>query len=296
MSLEMNRVLVASNCQTAGLTQGLRLLLSDAEVIPIPYPEFPTGSQKLKDLCASFSQSDYVISTAPTEWNNKILSKSVLSKERLITAPEIYFEAFHPDLVYAFDTQKQTLMSPAGPYNSAIVLWAWRNGRTVTEAVNLFDEVSLRGLGYLARWNNSVERLKTIFSEHQMDVWSFLLPLQHLPVFMHTINHPRKEALAQLVRLICKKIDGVQPDIDEPIEDFMNDGLLSASAVWPVYPAIAAEYGINGSLTWKTPEGTFLRLPKFVEESFAMYDKQHTNTFHCEQLTWPIYDEVLALP
>lgn len=288
----MNQILVASNCQTAGLTIGLRMLFPDTSVLPIPYPEFPLDSKKFEELASSLSNSDTVVSTAPTQWNEALTSNTKKAQIRLVTAPEIYFDAFHPDLVYAFDSDTQTLMSPAGPYNSAIVLWAWINKLSTAHTESLFNDDVMKKLGYLDRWHSAYSRLNEIFTDHEMETSSFIMPIQRIPVFMHTVNHPRKEALAQLARLIAKKIDPTNSFVEEPIEDFMADGLLSASTVWPVYPAIAAELGVRGSYLWKTPEGKYLRLSEFIEQSFQMYDTQKTHTFKCDQLSWPNYSNL----
>jgi hypothetical protein len=62
--------------------------------------------------------------------------------------------------------------------------------------------------------------------------------------FMHTINHPKATMLGVIARLLAVKA-GLVPKSTSPPE-LVHDA-LSAQAIWPVYPAIAARLGMRGS-------------------------------------------------
>ena len=286
------RIVVTSQCQTSGLTVALRMLLPDAEVNPFTYAGLTAVEHET--LAQQLTEAEVWVVTAPTSFIETIQGIADLSHLRILTMPELYFDAFHPDLVYAWLPNATTLDTPAGPYNSAIVLWAWRHQLDVSETIALFTPAVFAGLAYTTRWNLSTARMKSDFEAHGLDYRQFLLPLQRRGVFMHTVNHPRVTALAQLGRLAASRL-GARPELlAEPIEDFMTDALMAASAVWPVYPSIANALGMKGSYTWKLPDQRVIRLDEFVEGSYEMYGRVDASEFACGQLDWPMYDPVLT--
>src|SRR6185436_19468798 len=111
------------NCQTGGLTTGLRLLLPNDEVQAYPYAHL--NDETRSTLVDQLRSSDVWVVTAPHQWIASIVDQGQLTSLRIVTAPELYFDAFHPDLVYAWLTDNRTLDSIAGPYNAAIGLSSW---------------------------------------------------------------------------------------------------------------------------------------------------------------------------
>jgi hypothetical protein len=286
------KIVVSSNCQTSGITIALRMLLPDATVEPFPYAGL--NADQHQQLITQLAESDVWVVTAPPSFVSQTLEAAQAQRLRIVTLPELYFDAFHPDLVYAWSPNETTVNSPAGPYNSAIALWAWRRRLSADQTIALFTPEVFSCLGYTERWSLSADRLKLDFSEHGYDYREFLLPLQRKGVFMHTVNHPTVAALAQMSRLAANRIGMPQRLLAEPIENFMTDGLMAASSVWPVYPTIANALGMEGSWTWKLPTQQVIRLNEFIEASFAMYAQADVADFSCHQLEWPVYESTLA--
>lgn len=287
------RILVSSNCQTSGITGSLRILLPDHQVDPFPYPEMPIDEHH--PLVAELERSDVWVVSAGADFLESTLRNTRTAKLRILTIPEVYFDAFHPDLVYAFVEDRNTLEGATGPYNSAIALWAWRKGLTPEDAQNLFNPQIFDRLGYTARWIPPVERLTQLFEPHpHLNAKKFIMDIQLDGTFMHSVNHPKITVLAHLARQIARSLGATNGVLSEPIEDFLVDGLLGAGYVWPVYPHIANRFGSNGSYTWKLLDQSVLRLEEYLVDSFEKYDAIGIRDFNCRQLEWPQYDRVLG--
>ncbi len=288
------RILVSSNCQTAGITASLRMLLPNDQVEPYPYADAVTDPVHRAELLGQLEHFDVWVVTAPQATIDAICDGADLNGVRIIAAPELYFDAFHPDLVYAWQSGQRPLESASGPYNSAIALWAFRRGLDASQTAELFTPKVFEGLGYTSRWAQSAERLKTDFAVRPgFDYRDFLLPLQRQGVFMHSVNHPRINALAQLARQIARLLDATEAVLAEPIEDFLVDGLLAASFVWPVYPGIADALGLPGSFTWKLGDHRVIRLDEYLRVSFEMYAAVDPSSWVCYEHQWPCYDATL---
>jgi hypothetical protein len=110
---------------------------------------------------------------------------------------------------------------------------------------------------------------------------------------MHTVNHPKVTALAQLARILAKQIDPTVDAESVPVENMMVDGLFMASFSWSVYPSVANALGLKGAFMWKLEDHSVIGLEEFVQRSFAKYEVQQPHNVDCHELLWPIYDEVL---
>lgn len=283
------RVVVSSNCMTGGLTSALSLMFPEHQFVPIPY----VGTD-IAVLHEQLAMADVWLFSGPEEQQNAILNEQSNSSLRVIRFPELYFNAFHPDQVYAWMPDGTLVEGATGPYNSAVVLWAWQHKLTVTQAISLMRPEIFQALGYHDRWQLSVDRLKHDFLPYPiLDYRDFIIPLQRSGCFMHTVNHPRVSAMAQMARVLGKQLDPNVRTEEISIEGMIVDGLFMASFSWSVYPSIANSLGIKGGFLWKREDHSVIRLEQFVTESFQKYDAQQPIDVDCHELLWPIYDQVL---
>lgn len=283
------RVVITSNCMTGGLTSALSLLLPTTQFVPIPY----VGVDEVV-LREQLSDSDKWLVSGPEEIQTAAMDHINNPRLQRIPFPDLYFNAFHPDQVYAWMRDGSLVEGATGPYNSAIALWAWQHGLNAQQTISLFTPEVFGALGYHDRWQVSVDRLRHDFAPYpHLDYRDFIIPLQRAGAFMHTVNHPKVTALAQLARLLAKQINPSVHTESIPIENMMVDGLFMASVSWSVYPSVANALGINGAFMWKLKDHSVIGLEEFVQRSFAKYDVQQPRDVDCHELLWPIYDEVL---
>ena len=283
------RIVISSNCMVGGLTSALKLLLPAAKFDPIPHvgvDETVLDEQLLIADVWLFSGPEVVQSAALGRVNKPNL--------KVIRFPELYFNAFQPDQVYAWMRDGSLVEGATGPYNSAIALWAWQHGLNAQQTVSLFTPEVFGALGYHDRWQVSIDRLRHDFVPFpHLDYRDFIIPLQRAGNFMHTVNHPKVAAIAQMARLLAKQIDSSVDTESIPIENMMVDGLFMASVSWSVYPSVANALGIKGAFMWKLEDHSVIGLEEFVQRSFAKYEVQQPRDVDCHELLWPIYDEVL---
>ena len=283
------RVVISSNCMTGGLTSALSLLLPAAKFDPIPY----VGVNETV-LDEQLSVSEAWLLSGPEGLQSATLGRVNKPNLRVIRFPDLYFNAFHPDQVYAWMRDGSTVDCATGPYNSAIALWAWQHGLNAQQTISLFTPEVFGALGYHDRWQVSIDRLRHDFVPFpHLDYRDFIIPLQRAGNFMHTVNHPKVAAMAQMARLLAKQIDPTVDTESIPVENMMVDGLFMASVSWSVYPSVANALGIKGAFMWKLEDHSVIGLEEFLQRSFAKYDVQQPHDVDCHELLWPIYDEVL---
>ena len=283
------RIVISSNCMTGGLTSAISMLLPAAIIVPVPRVGVDDSV-----LDEQLSIADVWLFSGPEEMQSAAFERINKPHLRVFRFPELYFNAFHPDQVYAWMRDGSLVEGATGPYNSAIALWAWQHGLTAQQTISLFTPEIFGALGYHDRWQVSIDRLRHDFVPFpHLDYRDFIIPLQRAGAFMHTVNHPKVPAIAQMARLLAKQID---PSIDIesiPIENMMVDGLFMASFSWSVYPSVANGLGIKGAFMWKLEDHSVIGLEEFVQSSFAKYEVQQPRDVDCHELLWPIYDEVL---
>jgi hypothetical protein len=272
---------------TGGLVQALRVLLpaADVKAFPIDDPNVDVLNRYLKNADAWLVSSRDLMTSGEVEQSDEL---------RVIPFPTLFFDAFHPDQVYAWLADKSLVQSATGPYNSAIALWAWRQGWTVSDTIKLFTPEIFESLGYHNRWQTAVKNLEQDFSVFpNLNFHDFFDSLIRSGVFMHTVNHPGIAAIAQLARVLAKQVNPSTNYSEIPIEPMLVDGLLMTSFAWSVYPSIANSLGFTGCFLWKLADHSVIGLEEFISRSFAMYEVQKPIDIQCQQLERPIYDELL---
>lgn len=232
----MNKIVVSSNCQTGGISATLKILFPGQAIVPIPLPnkEDAAGIYKLKSELVD----------ADVWFSSGLFDLVENANVNLVKVPSIYFDAFHPDITYAHDfvTKKNTNVH----YNSAIAGWAYNNKIDPRDATKLFNGYTYSQLGYLDRWRSSLNEFKSIsveFGVAPRDFDEFFNKIKRTGCFMHSINHPNIYAISEFVKLIAKNLIAFDQAIVIP------DGLTND--LWPVYPEIALNLGLEGGLRWR---------------------------------------------
>jgi hypothetical protein len=299
----MARFFVLGNCQVDGLTKCLRVLH------PAGYIE--TGH--LWDLRRDFENEDRLLTYLHTfdfvvlqDFGNDVLGTLDSDAVRAaipgaLTIPGILFSAFHPDLVYAFNTVPGTpgnrvIRSAIGDYQSALVVYGYLQGLTVEQTIALFRPEVYRALGYTSMWAESESFLLDSFRRFGWVPEESYMRWVRQGVFMHTINHPKLCVIADVARMILKRCD-IEYD-DDPMEDRTIDPLM-ASPVWPVYPAVAEIYGLRGSMNFKRDEidengQLFLALPEFVYYTMTVLETVPREHVDCARVRQWIASDALS--
>jgi hypothetical protein len=127
---------------TGGLTSALCLLFSEHQFVATPY----IGNDSV--LREQLAIAEVWLFSGPEEQQIEILKELSNSSLRTVRFPELYFNAFHPDQVYAWMLDRSLVEGATGPYNSAVTLWAWKHKLTANQAIGLMTPEVFQALGY----------------------------------------------------------------------------------------------------------------------------------------------------
>ena len=263
------KIVVTSNCQTAGVALGLRLFFPGATIRAIPLPA--TGNTiELEKIHRELADTDYWITSGNEELGGEDMQFH--SQLQIFRIPVISFQAFHPDLCYARRSSTHELTTLH--YNSAIVVWGYINGYPVDAVARLFNETVFDKLGYFDYWDVSKKHLHKLFMNSDLgeaEFSRFFLSIQRRGVFMHSINHAKMDTLVDLARLIALRM-GYSGSIWD-IEAILPDALVH-DMVWPVYPEIGHELGIAGSYIWKMRQDFIEGVAAYATYAYGSYCRQ----------------------
>lgn len=238
------RVLLSTNCQSAGIAEALYRMarLKKVHSVPLvkdePYESF---RQRLQPDLRTWDA--IVVGAGPSLHFARRLLDETGARPRLLIIPEVVFDAFHPDLTYATVVSTGRMVEPW--YQSAIGLWLFNRRIEPSVGARAFCETVYRALGYLDRWSGAVDHLRCRFKGTDLEPHfpEFFLAIKRRGCFMHTLNHPKVHVLARLAELIAREL-GLQ--LSSPLaQGELDDGL--DSEVWPVYPEIAEVLGVPGA-------------------------------------------------
>lgn len=288
-------VTVFGNCQSRPIAECLAAMIPSADVRVGFSKELKKDSHLGADLIHS---TDLVIVQTCMLRVVQRLMKESNSTANIVVAPTIYFNGFHPDLVYAqYDTGYVT--GAMGQYNSAITLFAWLNELDVSQTLKLFSGEVYDLLGYPERLPAAKAQLLADAQELGMDLAPEMERWDRAATpFMYSVNHPRIGLIAGLARAIAAKAK-LDPVRRYP-EEFLLDRLAS-KAVWPVYPELGERFNMVGEYVFKLGQSgrgghvvDALDLPTFVERSFEAYSKFDRAKVRCTRFEDPRYEQLIA--
>lgn len=272
------RVAVVSNCQGGSMSLALQAFLG-GRVPPVHYVGWASLENPallvppLRELAA---HHDTVL-VQPT-FAKRLLPLVPDLAAQIALFPAVRFTAFHPDLCYVIRREPSERVSgPMGPYHSSIAFHAWRAGMSTREALEYFDDETYQALRFHDYWDAARRTLLDEGLAADLPLDALLERWQRSGCFMHTHNHPKISAVADVARAVLERQGIELPALDPGA--FLHDP-LAGGEVWPVYPELAKRLGIAGSYQFKATNGDhelrspvrLLDLETLVEQSFQLYD------------------------
>ena len=262
------KILVIGNCQVRTLANALELLVPGLEAKffhvsndpQILESELLSALSNSCDLVLAHDSLALIINSHPFLKN--------LMPETTVIVPTITFTAFHPDIQYAFIEGAVVKNGLANDWNSRILIWAYRNGLSKDRAQQLFCKETFNVLGYLEEWNSSTAALQESFRVLGFDFSQWIRTVQRHGVFMHGINHPLPIAFHALaIQIINKYLPNENARVGASSR-YLTDHL--SHIIWPVYPAIGDELGVDGSYVWRDA-GKIVELSEFIALCYEMW-------------------------
>jgi hypothetical protein len=272
------RIAVIGNCQSYGVAYAMKLLDPSATVDH--FSAIGKSRATVKFFAKTLEAYDHVFSH---EFPPGHLKGGGIDELRghfsgLTLFPAITFQAFHPDLIYLVDETHgyAQLHGPLGPYQSALGVFAYRNGLSPDEALGLFNRNVFEAVGYLNVWDSAATELITYAKKNfDIDLSFELLTWARRGVFMYSSVHPKGFVLFDLAKKLFAKagLRGRELDID-----YYSIHDLARSEIFPIYPPIAEAFGVPGSYLFKLQNhhlsagvGGFLNLPQYLSACYKIY-------------------------
>lgn len=281
------RILVFANCQTGGLAACLSLFLPGCQVAG---QAWSTNYEQLKTI-AEMAESVDVLVTSATPELQSILIEHGVDRSKFLLVPSLHFGGFHPDLTSATANGKQIASRVAHVYQSAIGVWCWKQGLDPKDAERLFTAHTMRILGYDRSWSAATEMTRGQLGAVGIPFADVFLPLQaSARVFMHTTNHPHISFIAELARVVARRLGATNEALSTDIEGLVPDALLQQT-VWPVYPGVGEALGLPSSLIWKYGH-SYYDLTRYLEAQFEALDAADGPVI-CAQADNPQFDAAM---
>ncbi|GJD47509.1 hypothetical protein OPKNFCMD_0217 [Methylobacterium crusticola] len=287
------RIMVVGICQGGAIAEAMRLLVPGSEVTFVSAFAAARRYPRLADLAAEGRRHDVVFSNT---WLPRFRDGGDLAGLRaetnLVTIPTIVFSAFHPDLVMVGEPGEPgrdgLIVGPLGHAHSALALFGYLEGLAPARTEALFDAAVYRHLGYFDFWNDSVATLLALGREVGYDLDADLVRWSRRGCFMHANNHPKVHVAADLARGLLERAGIAYGACD--LDSYLADDLIRAGT-FPVYPAIAEHYGVQGSAlflkseTRRTGPARTMALPEFIARSYAAYARHLRDVLVCPRVS-----------
>ncbi len=260
------RLLVTSNCQTAGIAAALRACFPQDEVLAEPFspPGDAAAQARLAEALARCDAWVAPLQTVP--WLQQPPFAAPLAGMTVVRLPLLNFSAFHPDLAYVVDLRTGSWLKP--DYQSRLVVRAWQLGVPSSRVPLLFTAPVMQALGYFSRWASGMAGLEDQFAGCSLDFASFYLRVKRLGTFMHSDNHPCVEVTTILGQMVAVCLGASAARLPQPLP--LPDPLLE-NIIWPVYPPIAQVLGVPGSYHWSLNHQRY-DLPAYIALAYANLD------------------------
>ncbi len=276
------RLLVIGVCQAGSVAKAIRYLLPEAQVDFLSVFTLGRRYRRLADLIAKAEGYDAVFTSIylpPFVDSGTILDFRARPNVHVI--PTVAFAAYHPDVVSIGTQDHATLRGlvsgPMGHSHSAVTLYAYLAGFSEAQALRLFSESVFERLGYYEFWNESVASLCRIGAEAGFDLAPSINRWSRRGCFMHSTNHPKLFVMSDIAKGLLDTAGLSFEPCD--LDAFLPDD-LGGMGSWPVYPEIAAHYGVPGSALFfkaETPRSGPARTMSrsaYVAAAYAYYRRR----------------------
>lgn len=265
----MKRLLVTSNCNTPGLADSFRLLGRDVDVTEI----------HMNNIRARVHGADSTQGASEEKFSIAFVIPQVLERdevaagwirarsETVVAVPHVVFAGYHPDMCYARDA-KGMLKGPVSDYHSGICIAAFKAGLGIGETKRLYNYKTYESAGYFDVWAKDRDAQIAVYRENGIDISTDFMRWSKKGPFMYSMNHPTIAVLFDIARKYMERIG-----VEQQTPPFLPPDSLAGSAWYPVYPEIAENCGVRGSMLFKrVGEKRLLDLDEFLAESFRIYE------------------------
>lgn len=252
---------VLANCLRAGSNAWVRWV---ADVTGRGSPAFDAALAAMEDGLAGDVISVPFGADHPDLFTSRLRA---LSPGRFHLMTNIHFTGLHPDITY-FGAFGQRVHSPAGEYNSRIVLLCFLQGMSERDCLARFNARTYETLGYFRAWEESAEELRRRDQAMDITFSDAFLEITRQELTLYSMNHPTSVAIASQAERIAEALGlggRFAPDA------FHNP--LAEQVRWPIYPEIREAHRLRYETGFRFgPPLHDLGLEEFVHASYRLYE------------------------
>ncbi|MCJ2136919.1 WcbI family polysaccharide biosynthesis putative acetyltransferase [Methylobacterium sp. J-026] len=267
------RLLVIGGEQSAAVAHAMACIAPEATVT-YKTADDATKLYAAERLLAEFGRHDFVFLSADLPLCRNGGAIAGLHGPKVARVPVITFAAFHPDQVRVGSYSRVLVTGPMGQSHSALVLFGYLSRLSQGEVLKLFQRRVFERVGYFDAWDKAAEQLRKLGAEAGYDLEASIARWMRRGCFMHSTNQIKLHVIVDLARELLDRGGVCHQQCN--LEDYLS-GDPGRGESWPVYPEIAAHYGVAGSALFLRPASgrrssrSTMPLNRFVEESFAAY-------------------------
>jgi hypothetical protein len=238
------KIAILSSSQHESLRVALAALLPGAQLASFDVGPAQRDEPARARIAAALQACDHVV-TVPLPSTCGALGTAALREAppRVHLLPSLQFGGFHPDVV-TLRLDHDFIAGPTGHSHSRIAIAGFLAGLPPRETAGLYNRLAFARLGYLNRFGEQRALLIERFAPYGIALEAPFEAWLARGCFMHDVGHPRMRVMLDLARAACTLM-GLAP-APVPEEAALPDP-LSAFAIHPVFPDIAAAIGVPPS-------------------------------------------------
>jgi hypothetical protein len=279
-----SRAVVIGNCQSQPLKHTLSLLCQDLRFDNLSVHLFGADREGEIDRFVETAavHYDHIISVGLSDDYGPLSLDNIrqtFAGKSVTLISNIFYTGLHPDLTY-IGGMASRLAGPLGDYHSWVALTGYLRGYSADRIMRMFSAGIYEQLDFFSAHDRSIAELNRRDARHDVAVAPLIEAMvRDVPLFM-SINHPT----SVLIWAYCRKIadhlaarHGVELSGWSGGPDLLANH-LGLSAIYPVYPEIAAHMGVRYEAGYSfKPETQFdtpavtMNLRRFVEGELAAF-------------------------
>jgi len=286
----MINIVIVGNCQARPIASILPLLNNNINITATAIVHLLTDKYE-EQYIPFFDEADFIVTQQiadnyPCEFVRTNLLKSKYSN-KIITIINLYYSGYNPDLMYIRDTSQGTLKSPLGEYHNKTIYEAWKAGKSVKDALSLYNDYDYNKNKYTNIARNSLLELKNREKNSDISITDFIEEEQKHQRLFFVFNHPSLSLLIEMVRKILTimeiRISDIHASIiNEPLDKIIAPINIYAKSNLKInFKDVSSFKGVdcfvnNGDIitTNAIKEYSFLEI---TENYYQIYDATYEN-------------------
>lgn len=266
MAQPRERWILLSNCQSLGLARAITAVSRSVQCDSCDVWEMPA---RLADDPDYFRRYDFALILPEARAWPGFPADDMLP--RSVDLPSFIFGGYHPDCCYVRADGKLITEGLIGPYQSMIVLAAYKEGLEVADTARFFADGVYRQAGYYRLWDAQREALVAQYADHGFDIRAVFRTASRGKAMMHSPDHPTIDVLLDIARILLDRFDRPNHAVVPPPIDNL------AVTSWPIYPEIGEWFGVPGAYLFRPRnEYAAMDLDSYIEralEEFRPWDR-----------------------